>query len=60
MCKKNSITFVPFVTYNIKRKNEKDYKDSHNLNYFISMLSTTGGKLKVSLKILENYNKIKE
>ena len=28
--------------------------------YYISMLSTTGGKLKVSSnKILENYNKIK-
>jgi len=30
------------------------------MNYFISMLSTTGGKLKVSSKkILNNYNKIK-
>ena len=30
------------------------------MNYFISMLSTTGGKLKVSAKeILYNYNKIK-
>ena len=29
--------------------------------YYISMLSTTGGKLKVSpKKILENYNKIKK
>ena len=29
--------------------------------YYISMLSTTGGKLKVSpRKILQNYNKIKE
>ena len=29
--------------------------------YYISMLSTTGGKLKVSSKkILENYNKIKK
>ena len=29
--------------------------------YYISMLSTTGGKLKVSPKrILENYNKIKK
>ena len=29
--------------------------------YYISMLSTTGGKLKVSpKKILQNYNKIKE
>ena len=31
------------------------------MNYFISMLSTTGGKLKVSAKeILSNYNKIKK
>ena len=31
------------------------------MNYFISMLSTTGGKLKVSTKkILKNYNKIKK
>ena len=30
------------------------------MNYYISMLSTTGGKLKVSpKKILENYYKIK-
>ena len=31
------------------------------MSYFISMLSTTGGRLKVSPKeILKNYNKIKE
>ena len=31
------------------------------MNYFISMLSTTGGKLKVSPKeILKNYNMIKK
>ena len=31
------------------------------MNYFISILSTTGGKLKVSPKeILTNYNKIKK
>jgi len=35
--------------------------DSHDMIYYISMLSTTGGKLKVSSrKILENYNKIKK
>ena len=33
---------------------------SHDMIYYISMLSTTGGKLKVSpKKILQNYNKIK-
>ena len=36
-------------------------KDSHDMIYYISMLSTTGGKLKVSPKeILKNYNKIKK
>ena len=31
------------------------------MNYFISMLSTTGGKLKVSTReILKNYNRIKK
>ena len=35
-------------------------KDSHDMVYYISMLSTTGGKLKVApKKILERYNKIK-
>ena len=28
--------------------------------YYISMLSTTGGKLKVSSKILDEYRKIKK
>ena len=38
----------------------KIIKDSHDMIYYISMLSTTGGKLKVSPKqILQNYNKIK-
>jgi len=36
-------------------------KDSHDMIFYISMLSTTGGKLKVSPnKILKNYNKIKK
>ena len=35
--------------------------DSHDMIYYISMLSTTGGKLKVSSReILKNYNKIKK
>ena len=38
----------------------KIIKDSHEMCYYISMLSTTGGKLKVSpRKILKNYDKIK-
>ena len=35
--------------------------NSHEMIYYISMLSTTGGKLKVSpRKILKNYAKIKQ
>ena len=35
-------------------------KDSHEMIYYISMLSTTGGRLKVSPKnIINNYKKIK-
>jgi len=61
-CKKNFINFVQLVSpttssYRLKRI----IKDSHDLIYYISMLSTTGGKLKVSPKeILKNYNKIKK
>jgi len=39
---------------------KKIIRDSHDMVYYISMLSTTGGKLKVSpKKIIERYNKIK-
>jgi tryptophan synthase alpha chain len=39
---------------------KKIIRDSHDMVYYISMLSTTGGKLKVSpKKILERYSKIK-
>ena len=38
---------------------KKIIKDSHDMIYYISMLSTTGGNLKVSTKqILLNYNKM--
>ena len=61
-CKKNSINFVQLVsptTSNYRMK--RIINDSHDMIYYISMLSTTGGKLKVSPnKILENYNKIKK
>ena len=40
---------------------KKIIRDSHDMIYYISMLSTTGGKLKVSpKKILQNYDKIKK
>ena len=61
-CKKNSINFIQLVSpttsgYRIKRI----INDSHDMIYYISMLSTTGGRLKVSPEeILENYNKIKK
>ena len=62
LCKKNSICFVQLLaptTTNIRMK--KIIKDSHDMIYYISMLSTTGGKLKVSpRKIIENYKKIKK
>ena len=39
---------------------KKIIKDSHDMIYYISMLSTTGGKLKISSRrIIENYKKIK-
>ena len=60
-CKKEGINFVQLVsptTSEIRLK--KIIKDSHDMIYYISMLSTTGGKLKVSpKKIIERYSKIK-
>ena len=60
-CKKIGINFIQLVsptTSPIRLK--KIIKDSHDMVYYISMLSTTGGKLKVSpRKILERYNRIK-
>ena len=61
-CKKKSIYFIQLLSpTTTKKRLTKIIKDSHPMNYFISMLSTTGGKLKVSAKeILSNYNKIKK
>tara|TARA_B100000686_G_scaffold332400_1_gene397109 strand:+ start:786 stop:1589 length:804 start_codon:yes stop_codon:yes gene_type:complete len=61
-CKKNSISFVQFLSPTTsKTRMKRIIKDSHDMIYYISMLSTTGGKLKVSpKKILENYNTIKK
>ena len=60
-CKKKSISFVQLLSPTTSKvRMKKIIKDSHEMCYYISMLSTTGGKLKVSpKKILENYNKIK-
>ena len=61
-CKKKKISFIQLIAPTTSNKRmKKIIKDSHNMVYYISMLSTTGGKLKVSpKKILENYNKIKK
>ena len=61
-CKKKSINFIQLLspTTSMSRM-KKIIKDSHEMIYYISMLSTTGGKLKVSpKKILNNYKKIKK
>ena len=60
-CKKKSINFIQLLSPTTsKARMKKIIKDSHDMIYYISMLSTTGGKLKVSpKKILDNYNKIK-
>ena len=61
-CKKYSITFVQLLSPTTSTtRMKKIVKDSHNMMYFISTLSTTGGKLKALPKeILKNYNKIKK
>ena len=61
LCKKHSITFVQLLSPTTSRERvKKIISSSHDMIYYISMLSTTGGKLKVSpKKIFENYNKIK-
>jgi len=62
ICNKIFFIFIQLVSpttssYRMKRI----INDSHDMIYYISMLSTTGGRLKVSPKeILENYNKIKK
>ena len=61
-CKKKSINFIQLLSPTTSNKRLKSItKDSHDMIYYISMLSTTGGKLKVSPKrILSNYRKIKK
>jgi len=61
-CKKKKISFIQLLAPTTpKSRMKKIIKDSHNMVYYISMLSTTGGKLKVSpKKILKNYSKIKK
>ena len=60
-CKKKSINFIQLLSPTTpKDRMIEIIKSSHDMIYYISMLSTTGGKLKESPnKILKNYNRIK-
>ena len=60
-CKKNRINFVQLISPTTSKvRLKKIINDSHDMIYYISMLSTTGGKLKVSPKrIIKEYQKIK-
>ena len=50
-CKKKSINFVQLLSPTTSKDRMKSIiKSSHDMIYYISMLSTTGGKLKVSPK----------
>jgi len=61
-CKKKFVNFVQLISPTTTLERMKQIiKDSHDMVYYISMISTTGGKLKVSpKKILENYSRIKK
>jgi tryptophan synthase alpha chain len=61
-CKKKNINFIQLISPTTSKKRLKQIiKNSHDMIYYISMLSTTGGKLKVSpKKILQEYKKIKK
>ena len=60
-CKKKGINFIQLISPTTSRSRlKKIINDSHDMIYYISMLSTTGGKLKVSpRKIINEYKKIK-
>ena len=60
-CKKREINFIQLVSPTTSPSRlKKIIKDSHDMVDYISMLSTTGGKVKVSpKKILKRYSKIK-
>ena len=61
-CRKKSICFVQLISPTTSPDRvKKIIKDSHEMIYYISMLSTTGGKLKVKPnEIIKNYKKIKK
>jgi tryptophan synthase alpha chain len=61
-CKKRGINFVQLISPTTsKLRLKKILRDSHDMVYYISMLSTTGGKLKESPKrIMARYKMIKK
>ena len=61
-CKKKNINFIQLISPTTSKTRLKQIiRNSHDMIYYISMLSTTGGKLKVSpKKILKEYSKIKK
>ena len=61
-CKKNNINFIQLISPTTSNTRLKQIvKNSHDMIYYISMLSTTGGRLKVSpKKIFKQYLKIKK
>ena len=61
-CKRKNINFIQLISPTTSKKRLKQIiRNSHDMIYYISMLSTTGGKLKVSpKKILVEYSKIKK
>ena len=61
-CKRKNINYIQLVSPTTSPdRMKKIIKDSHDMIYYISMLSTTGGKLKVSpTKIIKRYNRIKK
>ena len=60
-CKKNNVNFIQLISPTTsKSRMKKIVSDSHDMIYYISMLSTTGGKLKVSpKKIIQQFQNIK-
>tara|TARA_Y100001970_G_C14234585_1_gene860952 strand:+ start:1272 stop:2075 length:804 start_codon:yes stop_codon:yes gene_type:complete len=61
-CYQKNINFIQLISPLTSKKRIKNIvSDSHDMIYYISMLSTTGGKLKVSPRqINRNYNNIKK
>lgn len=59
LCKKNSVCFVQLISpTTTKRRMKMIIRDSHQMLYQISMISTTGKKLKVPAKEIIKNNKI--